>query len=156
MKILILSDSHNNIVNLKTVMSIGQKSNIKAVIHCGDWDDTRAVEAVLKFNIPLYTILGNGDVDHDMESYLRLNAKGFDIDFLRIEIGGRKIGITHKLREEDIRHEKLDIVFSGHYHSSDSRIADFRRFVRPGALINGINFAVYETETNEVELIVEP
>ena len=55
----------------------------------------------------------------------------------------------------DPRHDKLDIVFSGDTHSAESKVVDFRKFVRPGALINGINFAVYETETNEVEFIAE-
>lgn len=151
MKILIISDSHNHIANIKAVMEIGKKAGVSAVVHCGDWDDTSAVEAVLSFGIPLYTILGNADVNSDMETYLRLNAKGFDQDFLKFELGNRKIGVTHQVRPNDPRHDKLDIVFSGHYHSDDSRVIDFRKFVRPGALINGINFAIYETETNELE-----
>jgi putative phosphoesterase len=153
MKILVISDSHNHIANIKAVMEIAKKSNIKAVVHCGDWDDIRAIEAVLNYDIPLYTILGNADVNSDLESYLRLNAKKFDPDYLKFEIDGRKIGVTHRVREKDLRHEKLDVVFSGHYHSSEEKIIDFRKFVRPGALINGLNFAVYETETNEVEFV---
>lgn len=155
MKILVISDSHNNISNLKTAIEIGRRANIKGIVHCGDWDDTRAVEAVLAFGIPLYTILGNADVDSGLETYLRLNAKKFDPDYLRFELGGRKIGVTHQVRANDPRHDKLDIVFSGHYHSSESKTIDFRKFVRPGALINGINFAIYETETNEVQFINE-
>ena len=153
MKTLIISDSHNHIANIKAVMEIGKKANVSAVIHCGDWDDTSAAEAVLSFGIPLYTILGNADVNSDIETYLRLNAKGFDPDYLKFELCGRKIGVTHQLRQSDPRHDKLDIVFSGHYHSSESKVIDFRKFVRPGALINGINFAVYETETNEAEIV---
>lgn len=152
MKLLIISDSHGHIANIKAVMDIAKKTNIEAVVHCGDWDNTESIEAVLSFGIPLYTILGNADVNSDMETYLRLNAKEFDPDYLKFELGGRKIGVTHQVRLNDPRHDKLDIVFSGHYHSSESKVIDFRKFVRPGALINGINFAVYETETNEMEI----
>lgn len=136
-------------------MDIAKKTNIEAVVHCGDWDNIESIEAVLAFGIPLYTILGNADVDSEMETYLRLNAKKFDPDYLKFELGGRKIGVTHRVRMNDPRHDKLDIVFSGDTHSAESKVVDFRKFVRPGALINGINFAVYETETNEVEIIAE-
>lgn len=137
-------------------MEIGKKANVEAVIHCGDWDDTRAVEAVLEYKIPLYTILGNADVDSSLETFLQLNSKKFDPDYLKFEIDGRKIGVTHQVRQNDPRHDKLDIVFSGHYHSSESKVIEFRKFVRPGAIINGINFAIYETVTNEVELFEDP
>ena len=153
MKLLIISDSHGHIANIKTVLDIAKKTNIVAVVHCGDWDNAESIEAALSFGIPLYTILGNADVNSDMETYLRLNAKKFDPDYLKFDLGGRKIGVTHRVRSNDPRHDKLDIVFSGHHHWSESKIIDFRKFVRPGALINGINFAVYETETNEVEFV---
>jgi len=154
-KILILSDSHDNVVNIKVAMEIGKKANVSAVIHCGDWDSTTAAEAVLSFGVPLYTILGNADVDSNMETYLRLNAKGFDPDYLKFTLAGRRIGVTHKVRENDSRHNNLDVIFSGHYHSNESKTIDFRKFIRPGALINGINLAIYETETNEIEFINE-
>ena len=46
MKILIISDSHGNIANLKAAMEIGKKADVSAVIHCGDWDDVKSAETV--------------------------------------------------------------------------------------------------------------
>ncbi len=155
MKILIISDSHSHIANIKAAMEIGVKAQCEAVIHCGDWDDVKSAETVLDYDLPLYTILGNADVNSDMESYLRLNAKGFDPDFLKFEIEGRKIGVTHQIRKDDPRHEGLSVVFSGHYHSKDVHDENFTKYIRPGALITGLNFAIYETITNEVEFISE-
>ena len=155
MKILIIGDSHGHIANLKAVMEIAKKADVKAVIHCGDWDNTTSVETVLSFGIPLYAVMGNADVEEGMEDYIRLNTKGFDSDFLKIEIEGRKIGIIHKVKIDDGRFEGLDIVFSGHYHSVEEKMINFTKFVRPGAILNGINFAVYETTNNEVEFVNE-
>lgn len=155
MKILIISDSHGHIANLKTAMEIGKKADIKAVIHCGDWDNKESVEAVLSFGIPLYTILGNADVEEGLEEYLKFNTKKFDPYFLKFTIDGRKIGVVHKLRINDKRIESLNIVFNGDYHSKEIKDINFTKFVRPGALIRGINFAIYETETNEVEFVNE-
>jgi uncharacterized protein len=153
MRILIISDSHDHIANIKSAMEIGIKAHAEAVIHCGDWGGVKAVEAVLSYNLPLYSILGNADIDDGMETYMQLNCKKFDPDFLKVTIEGRKIGITHQARMTDPRHEDLSVIFSGHYHSSEEKMVNFTKYIRPGALINGINLAVYETETNEVEFI---
>ena len=155
MKILVISDSHGHIANLKATMEIAKRSAIKAVIHCGDWDNVPSVEAVLSFGIPLYTVMGNADVEEGMEDYIRLNTKKFDPSFLKIEIEGRKIGIIHKVKNDDDRFEGLDMVFSGHFHSGEEKMINFTKFVRPGAILNGINFVVYETTNNNVEFVKE-
>ncbi len=155
MKILVIGDSHGHIANLKAVMEVAKKSDIKAVIHCGDWNNILSVETVLSFGIPLYTVMGNADVEKGIEDYMRLNAKKYDTLFLKFELDGRKIGIIHKVKKDDDKFEGLDIVFSGHHHSSEEKMINFTKFVRPGAIINGINFVVYETVNGAVEFIRE-
>jgi len=49
MKILVISDSHGNLSNLKHVMGFAKKLNIDAVIHAGDWNTIESVETVLSF-----------------------------------------------------------------------------------------------------------
>ena len=134
-------------------MEIAKKADIKAVIHCGDWDNALSVEAVLSFGIPLYTVMGNADVEEGLEEYIKFNVERFDPNFLKFEIDGRKIGVIHKVKKNDWKFDGLDIVFSGHYHSSEAKMINFLKFVRPGAILNGINFVVYETTNNEVEFV---
>ena len=154
-KVLIISDSHGHIANLKAVMEIAKKGGIKAVIHCGDWDNIASVEAVLSFGIPLYTVLGNADVEEGIEEYLSYNATKFDPKFLKFKLDGRRIGVIHKVKKDDQNFDNLDIVFSGHYHNAEEKMVNFLKFVRPGAIINGINFVVYETANSEVEFVKE-
>lgn len=151
MKILVISDSHGHLTNLKAVAGIAKKSGFGAIVHCGDWDNIESVETVLSFGIPLYAVMGNADVEEGMEEALKFNTKKFDPFFLKFEIDGRKIGVIHQVKKDDTRFEGLDIVFSGHYHSKDEKMINFTKFVRPGAIINGINFAVYETANNRVD-----
>ena len=156
MKILVISDSHGQIANIKHVMGFGKKIGAKAVIHCGDWDNVESIEAVLSFGIPLYAVMGNADVEEGIEEYLKFNAKKFDNHFLKLTVDGRKIGIVHQISQRLVSSiESLSIIFSGHYHSKEEKMVNFTKFVRPGALINGFNFAVYETVTNEVEFFEE-
>ncbi len=151
MKILVISDSHGNIANLKHVMGFAKKIKVKAVIHCGDWDNAESAKTVLSFGISLYSVLGNADIDSELEDILKFQAKKFEPNFLKVQIDDRKIGVIHFVKEKDEKLEGLDIVFSGHRHSKEEKEINFTKFVRPGAIINGTNFAVYETANNRVE-----
>lgn len=126
MKILIISDSHGHIANLKHVLGFAQKYKIGAVIHAGDWNTVESVKTVLSYGIPLYSVLGNADIREDVIQKLKIKSQNFSKEFLEIELGKRKIGITHK--PADIKKffegKKLDIVFTGHYHSKDEREVD--------------------------------
>jgi len=155
MKILVISDSHGNVANLKHVMGFGKKIGVSAVIHVGDWNTLETIDAVLSFGIPLYTVLGNADVRPEVIRHLKVKSKKFGEEFLEVELGGRKIGVTH--RPSDIKKffagKKLDIIFHGHYHYKDEREIDGVKVVRPAGIVRGNNFAVYNTGTNKVEFI---
>jgi uncharacterized protein len=154
-KILIISDSHGNIANLKHIMGFSKKFGVSAVIHAGDWNNVESIKTVLSFEIPLYTVLGNADIHNDLIKILKLECKKFGEDFLEFEIGGRKIGITHKPsnNQKYFSGENHDVIFNGHLHSKDESVAGAFKIIRPGAVINGNNFAVYDTATNGVEFI---
>jgi putative phosphoesterase len=155
MKIIVISDSHGNIANIKHVMGFAKKIDARAVIHCGDWDDIESVETVLSYKIPLYSVLGNADVTEGLEDILKFESKKFAYHLLKLNLDGRKIGVIHRANLKDPELTDYNIIFSGHYHSKDEKMVNFTTFIRPGALINGNNFAVYETINNKVEFFSE-
>src|SRR3990170_2139672 len=97
MKIVIISDSHGNIANLKHVLGFAKQIKSGAIIHCGDWNSLQAVDVVLDSGIPLYAVLGNADVEPELSEKLKIKSAKFDEKFLKIEIEGRKIGVVHQL-----------------------------------------------------------
>ena len=155
MKLLVISDSHGNVAGLKFVLGFGKKIGVKAVIHCGDWNTIESVETVLSFGIPLYTVLGNADIDPAVVKKLGLESERFNENHLEFELGGGKIGITHKPSDlkKYFEGKKLDVIFCGHRHSKDESAVNGVDVIRPGAVINGNNFAVYDTVDNRVEFI---
>jgi putative phosphoesterase len=161
MKILIISDSHGNLANLKHVMGFAKKFGVSAVIHAGDWNTVEAVETVLSFGIPFYTVLGNADIHEDVIQKLKTKSVKYSEDFLAFELGERKIGITHKpsnnkkyfFNVHGLPDKNLDIIFNGHLHSKYESVRGDVKIVRPGAIINGNNFAIYDTKTNRVEFV---
>lgn len=153
MKILVIGDSHGNIANLRHVMGFAKKTKVGTVIHTADWDSPVAVRAVLNFNIPIYSVLGNADVDPNMERLLKQRSQGFALDRLKIKLDNRKIGVIHSFKVSGEWYRDCDIVFCGHRHSQDERVVNGVKVVRPGALVLGISFAVYDTRTNKIEFI---
>lgn len=155
MQILIISDSHGHIANLKLVMGFAKKYKVSAVIHAGDWNNVESVEVVTSFGIPLYTVLGNADVRNDVIQKLKLESQKFGEQYLIIELGERKIGITHKMwdNRKYFTGKKLDLIVNGHWHFKNESTFEGIKMIRPGGIISGINFTVYDTDTNKVEFI---
>lgn len=144
MKVLIIADSHGHLANLKHVMGFAERIKAKAVIHCGDWDNTAALETVLAYQIPLYSVLGNADIDPKI-------AEIFKRTYFEFKLNGRRIGVIHDIKNLESGILNLDILFCGHTHKQFKK----DNIVNPGALVDGLNFAVYDTETGNVELIHE-
>lgn len=172
MKILIISDSHGNIVRLKHVIGYANSSGVNAIIHCGDWDNTEAVLTMQKVAIPVYGVLGNADVDPSILTSLRNANVVYDTGFLKLEIDGRNIGVCHfppssrrsfsegglrrgKPLQDALESGQYDILFHGHTHKKKDKMFGKTRVVNPGALQKTLvpSFAVYNTETNGVEFV---
>ena len=151
MKFVVISDSHGNIANLKHVLGFAKKIKAKAIIHCGDWDNLLAAETLTGSGVDIYTILGNADIDPELVKKLKLKSKKFDEKFLKIEIGGRKIGIVHNMRDLTSNPQSLDILFCGHLHNQQKTIINGVKVVNPGALEHNISFAVYDTDPNNIK-----
>jgi putative phosphoesterase len=155
MKVLIISDSHGNVANLKHVMGFAEKFGVSAVIHAGDWNTIETLESVLSFGAPLYTVLGNADIRPEVIEKIKRSSKKFNEEYLIIELGGKIVGITHKPSDNEkyFAGQKLDLIINGHLHSKyESQEGDVK-IVRPGAIVRGNNFAVYDTASGKIEFI---
>jgi hypothetical protein len=151
MKIIVISDSHSNIANLKLVMGFAKKLKAGAIIHCGDWDNLKSAEEVLIAGIPVYAVLGNADIHPEIEDMLKKKAKEFNEKYLKLSLGSKRIGVTHNIRDFIIK-GKLDIIFCGHRHFKLEKITGGVKIISPGALHSiKPSFAVYDTDINGVE-----
>ncbi len=154
MKIVIFGDSHNNIANIKHVMGFAKHIKCGAVVHTGDWNNLKSLETVFNYNIPIYTVLGNADIDPKLIKKLKIFPKKFSDHILKIKIDGIKIGIVHRfIVDQKIKFKDCSVVFTGHYHSQKEWEIDGVKIIRPGALENKIEFTVFDTKTKLVEFI---
>lgn len=157
MRILIIADSHDNIVRLKHVIGFAKKIKTEAIIHCGDWSSGDAVNTMENLGMEVYGVLGNADVDPQIISSLRKANVIFDSSFLKLRLGGKRIGVCHypdKLKEA-IEGKEYNVLFCGHIHDKHKEIHGKTLVVRPGALGRTLlpSFAIYDTEKNDVEFM---
>lgn len=153
MRILVVSDSHNMVLNsqLETISCYGI---FDILIHCGDkLKDADKFAGALGIN-KVYRVPGNCDVD----------TGGLPL-ILTETIEGKKIIITHghlhgvKSSIDDIKDYAkkagADIVLYGHTHCAHNEIIDDILFFNPGSTISpkcgDESFGIIEITNNEVK-----
>ena len=156
MRGIILSDSHDNLTNLRKVLDWAQKEGIDFLIHCGDICAPETLrEIVESFPGKIFVTLGNGDFE--VERLLEFNSERVTV-FERegsFEIEGVKVFISHypevvKNSEEDFR-----VGFFGHTHYPSLEMREEKMILNPGNLA-GLryppSFAIWNPKTREVKL----
>lgn len=135
-------------MNLRLIIEIAQKGKIDAIIHAGDWNTIEAVNEVFSSKLPVYGVLGNADIGSEV-------IRKVKNQFLIVKIGGKKIGITHKPSDNKkyFQGKELDLIINGHLHSKYESVETPVKIIRPGAIINGINFVVYDTGSGKIDFL---
>ncbi len=163
MRILILSDIHDHIVNLQQVIEL-ERGEVDALIGCGDYVAPFVASYLKKFAVPTYACLGNNDGD-----YLGLVSNGGDKftwfkpsqEFGEVDLGGQKIAFCHYPRFGELLAESgdYDAVFYGHTHRADQKQVGSTVLVNPGAVcgivegrLGTAGYVVYDTESGQVEM----
>jgi putative phosphoesterase len=162
MKIAIISDTHDNLANLKKAISWLEKEKIKLLLHCGDIASIETIKVILEnFFGKIYIVLGNMDKNYFSEkelnsfkNHLQLEIKN---ELNEIEINNRKIAFTHfpEIAKELAEKQRYDIVFYGHTHKPWEEKIGKTKLVNPGNLAGIIfkaTFAIYDSETDKLEL----
>ena len=157
MRIAIISDIHDNLVNLAKCLDWCQTAKVATIICCGDIANSKTLKFLAsKFSGTIHLVGGNADIYDKDEINQYENIRYYD-KIGRIEIDGRHIGICHEphLIPEVIAKERRDIIFFGHTHKP--WIAKRQKIVtvNPGTLDDmphSATFAVWGTTSNRLEL----
>ena len=158
MKIAIISDIHDNLVNLEIFFQTIKKENISKIICLGDITNSETLKKLAKnFSSEIFLIYGNAEIysEAELENYKNINYLG---RLKIIEIDGLKIGLCHepgfirKLLQED---PNLNFIFYGHTHKPWMSIKNKATVANPGTL-GGVfqrpSFAIFDTITKKLKL----
>lgn len=161
MLIAIISDIHNNEINLEKVLGYCRKEKIKKLICCGDLASRQTLD-FMNYNFvgEIYYTFGNADyIDLvELERQKKYRHTFLFKNFGEAEIDGRKIAFIHfpdgakKLAES----ERYEFVFYGHTHKPWEENIKKCKMLNPGNVAGEIylpTFAVWDTKKDIFKLL---
>jgi uncharacterized protein len=164
MKILVLSDIHDNIWALKSILQTNQARECDLMICCGDLNAPFIIDLLATYNKPVHIVLGNNDCDvatmvGKLAKFPQIKIHG---EYYRDEIGGKTIAVNHypdkAQKLADL--QNYDLVCYGHNHEAKTNFSGKTLMLNPGAVMgfNGrtleeipSSFMTYNTDAGEVQ-----
>jgi uncharacterized protein len=161
MKIAIISDVHDNTVNLQKTLDYCKIRKIKTIICCGDLASEETLDFLNdNFSGTIHYVYGNMDNEYLRKFSSEEKYKNTFIykNFGEMEMGGKKTAFTHFPDEakELCKTRKYNFVFYGHSHKPWEEIIGDCKILNPGNVAGTFyppTFAVWETESDKFELI---
>lgn len=164
MNIAIFTDSHDNEEKLKKAVAIANERGCEIVLHAGDLIAPPLIKILEKSNGNVYYVLGNNEGEkiglaRACDASLNVHLEGevmdktFDNDTVRIFMNHYPeiSALAYKTGE-------YDLVVYGHDHTYNVEKSGKTTLVNAGEVCgyrSGVaTFAIYDTETKEVERIV--
>lgn len=158
MKIVIISDIHDNLINLEKCLSWAREKKIEKIICCGDITSGETLKQLARFPGEIYLIRGNADFfdETELEKYKNIIYYG---RVGRIEISNRFFGFCHEpwLIEKVKEKGECDFIFYGHTHKPWQENQANTQVVNPGTLSGMFlksTFACLDLGNNNLELII--
>jgi len=164
MKIAVISDSHDHILNLKKTLELA-KREAKILIHCGDIVSPFTMEIISQAKLKTYVFLGNNDGDKillEQKCGENIDLVPPTFEFGEIEIEGKKIAFCHfpKIANFLAKEQTFDAVFYGHTHLPENKKIGKTLLLNPGAVcgiqrgeMGTASFALYNIKTNQGKII---
>lgn len=157
MKIAIISDIHDNIVNLKKCLNWCQKNKIDKIICSGDVTNMDTVAFLSdNFSGDIILIRGNMEIyeDDEIKGYENIKHLG---RYNRFNLDNKDVGLCHEpdYINQILRIGSCDIIFYGHTHKPWIEERGKAKIVNPGTLggvFQRASFAYWDTESGALGL----
>ena len=161
MRLGVLSDSHDDLVNLEIALADYRRRGISQLIHCGDLISAATARLLAGFEL----IYVDGNMDRESAEIYRtlreLDPHNIALPTFEGEIAGVSIAVTHGDDPGElarvIRSGIHRFVFAGHTHRRRDETIGSTRVFNPGAL-GGLQFesrsySVVDLASGETETI---
>ena len=118
MKIGVVSDTHDNLGNVREIVRLFNAAGVDRVVHTGDITKAKTLDVLAGLNAPLYGVYGNNDVERDsLDASTARHRFVFRDPPLELDWASRRIVVVHDPR--DLRQLGLDghdLALHGHTH----------------------------------------
>jgi putative phosphoesterase len=158
MKIAILSDIHDNIWKLESLLA-GLEAD--ALIFCGDFCAPFTLAQIAEgFAGPIHVVFGNNDGDQLLLARVaaRFSQVTLHGDYAELELDGRRLAVTHypEIGRALAQGGVYDLVCHGHSHERVVVREGETLRVNPGEVMGrfGLStYALYDTIAGQAELV---
>jgi putative phosphoesterase len=158
MKLGILSDTHDNKDNLKSVLEIYRAQDIHRVFHLGDMTSPATAQLLGGFELLYLT----GHMDRDpvglRATILSLHPENQIVESFTGDVEGISMAAVHGHREPSVEElaqsGKYQFVLCGHTHRRRDEVMGETRIINPGAL-GGVewesrSYCMFDLTTREI------
>lgn len=118
MRIGVVSDTHNNLANVREIVRLFNAAGVEKVVHTGDITQAKTLDVLAGLDAPLVGVFGNNDVERDdLEASARTHGFSLADPPLRLTWAGRRIVVVHDPRDLDaLSPTDHDLALHGHTH----------------------------------------
>lgn len=120
MKIGVVSDTHNNLTNVKRIVELFNAARVEQVVHTGDITQAKTLDVFAELDAPLVGVFGNNDVERDtLERTIRRHGFRFCEPPLKLVWAERELVVVHDPRDLDAQSKELtggSVALHGHTH----------------------------------------
>lgn len=139
MKILLLSDVHDNVWALQAILQSNEAKDTDVLIFCGDLCAPFLIDLLSAYKKPLHIVLGNNDCDvsHMTEKLPKYPNVQIHGEYYRDDLDGVTIAVNHYPDKAQtlVDLQAYNIVCYGHDHQIHASIAGKTLKVNPGAVM---------------------
>lgn len=134
MKIGVVSDTHNNLANVREIVRLFNAAGVERVIHTGDITKAKTLDVLADLNAPLYGVFGNNDVEREaLDASIERHGFEFAEPPLHIQWHRRRIVVVHDPRDlDDVAQHSHDLALHGHTHMHRCERQSHRLIFNPG------------------------
>jgi len=149
----VVSDTHDNVSAVESIVEKFEDEGVGTVVHCGDYIAPPVLPFFDTDSFELHGVLGNNDGEVD-----GLNAAFDAMDaelhgrFADLTLDGARFAVLHGEDQDEVQEYaesgEYDYVLYGHYHVKEKRDVDGTTVVNPGA-----HFPTVPDENRTVALV---
>ena len=160
MKVGVISDTHDNLANMRKAVEIFSKNGVEALIHAGDFCSPFTIaefKPLFDKGVRMHAVFGNNDGDR----VLLVKRGGENVTFTDfsaiLTLSGRKVVVMHypELADDLWRLGAYDLVVYGHNHKVRVEGSE-KKILNPGTcagyLAETATVALLETGSMDVEI----
>ena len=161
MKIGVISDSHDNLSNIRKAVEVFSTNGVEALIHGGDFCSPFTMaefKPLADKGVKMHAVFGNNDGDRVLLARRGEGFCTFADGSVVVTLGGKRIVILHypDLAEDLFRLGAYDLVIYGHNHKIRVE-GQGKKLLNPGTasgyLADKATVALVETTGMDVQIV---